>query len=74
MFQRVMIQRMPSKFIVGISAVRCCSRREFEENRIGMREIVGYGRNGEPSYIDSEAFPYPSIRFQEITPVFKVVL
>uniref|UniRef100_A0A5K3FK26 NADH dehydrogenase [ubiquinone] 1 beta subcomplex subunit 8, mitochondrial n=1 Tax=Mesocestoides corti TaxID=53468 RepID=A0A5K3FK26_MESCO len=32
---------------------------------IGNREIVGYGRNGNPQYLDDPHFPYPSIRFRE---------
>lgn len=31
------------------------------------REVVGYGFNGEPGYIDNPMFPYPSIRFKAIT-------
>uniref|UniRef100_A0A183SUN2 Cytochrome c oxidase subunit 4 n=1 Tax=Schistocephalus solidus TaxID=70667 RepID=A0A183SUN2_SCHSO len=30
---------------------------------IGNREIVGYGRNGNPQYLDDPHYPYPSIRF-----------
>ncbi|CDS39500.1 cytochrome c oxidase subunit IV [Echinococcus multilocularis] len=32
---------------------------------IGNREIVGFGRNGNPQYLDDPRFPYPSIRFRE---------
>ncbi|KAL5108175.1 BolA-like protein 3 [Taenia crassiceps] len=32
---------------------------------IGNREIVGFGRNGNPQYLDDLHFPYPSIRFRE---------
>lgn len=35
---------------------------------IGNREIVGYGLNGEPQYIDRVDFPMPSIRYKESTP------
>ncbi|VDK69870.1 unnamed protein product [Dibothriocephalus latus] len=34
---------------------------------IGNREIVGYGRNGTPQYLDDPHFPYPSIRFRPQT-------
>lgn len=36
--------------------------------RIGKREVVGYGWNGEPDYIDSKTWPYPAIRWMEPTP------
>jgi len=32
---------------------------------IGSREIVGYGGNGEVTYIDSVMAPFPAIRFKE---------
>merc|ERR1712150_233992 len=32
---------------------------------IGSREIVGYGANGEVTYIDSVMAPFPAIRFKE---------
>jgi len=37
-------------------------------SRIGNREVVGYGINGEYTYIDHIAFPFPAIRFKENTP------
>ncbi|XP_043286898.1 cytochrome c oxidase subunit 4 isoform 1, mitochondrial-like [Venturia canescens] len=36
--------------------------------KAGNREVVGYGVNGEASYIDHEAWPMPAVRFKEITP------
>ncbi|XP_073971242.1 cytochrome c oxidase subunit 4 isoform 1, mitochondrial-like isoform X3 [Rhodnius prolixus] len=42
-------------------------------NKIGSREIVGYGTNNEATYIDTVTFPYPAIRFREITPDLKAV-
>merc|ERR1712241_500098 len=32
---------------------------------IGKREVVGYGVNGEESYMDDISFPFPAIRFKE---------
>merc|ERR1719236_247154 len=32
---------------------------------IGKREVVGYGSNGEATYIDSVMAPFPAIRFKE---------
>ena len=33
--------------------------------QIGTREVVGYGNNGEESYMDDLHYPFPAIRFQE---------
>jgi len=33
--------------------------------RIGTREIVGFGRNGEPTYYDAADSPLPAIRWKE---------
>lgn len=33
--------------------------------RIGSREIVGFGRNGEPTYFDSPDCPCPAVRWSE---------
>ncbi|XP_012530498.1 cytochrome c oxidase subunit 4 isoform 1, mitochondrial [Monomorium pharaonis] len=37
-------------------------------DRIGNRDVVGYGYNGELSYLDRVDFPCPSIRWKENTP------
>jgi len=34
---------------------------------IGKREVVGFGYNGEESYIDDILYPFPAIRFKEET-------
>lgn len=36
--------------------------------KIGNREIVGYGWNGEPMYEDRVDYPMPSVRYKENTP------
>ncbi|XP_018321523.1 cytochrome c oxidase subunit 4 isoform 1, mitochondrial [Agrilus planipennis] len=35
---------------------------------IGNREIVGFGYNGQPNYVDRPDFPIPAIRWKEPTP------
>jgi cytochrome c oxidase subunit 4 len=37
-------------------------------SRIGSREVVGFGFNGQCSYQDRVDFPMPAIRFKENTP------
>ncbi|XP_014272467.1 cytochrome c oxidase subunit 4 isoform 1, mitochondrial [Halyomorpha halys] len=41
--------------------------------KIGMREIVGFGINGQSMYSDNPMFPYPAIRFREISPEYKAL-
>lgn len=40
--------------------------------RFGNREVVGYGINGEPEYVDRVDFPFPSLRFSQPTSEFLV--
>lgn len=35
-----------------------------EESPIGNREIVGYGCNGVPCYVDRPDYPMPAIRYK----------
>lgn len=37
----------------------------YVREKLGNRDIVGFGMNGEPSYIDREDFPCPAVRFRE---------
>jgi len=41
---------------------------QSERQKIGNREIVGWGINGQYSYVDHVAFPFPAIRWREPTP------
>ncbi|XP_060535452.1 cytochrome c oxidase subunit 4 isoform 1, mitochondrial-like [Cylas formicarius] len=40
----------------------------FSRTLIGKREIVGFGHNGQPNYLDKAEFPLPAIRWKEPTP------
>lgn len=42
-------------------------------SRIGNRDVVGYGLNGEYIYVDHIAFPMPAVRFKENTPEIMVI-
>ncbi|XP_050543986.1 cytochrome c oxidase subunit 4 isoform 1, mitochondrial-like [Daktulosphaira vitifoliae] len=53
-------QAEPKPPIQGVVQVR--------EDKIVGRDIVGYGINGEPVYLDSITFPFPSVRFKKNTP------
>jgi len=38
------------------------------KTKIGNREVVGFGMNGEENYLDTLNAPFPAIRFKEETP------
>jgi len=40
-------------------------QRDIIHPRIGNREIVGFGLDGDSIYYDHKGFPFPAIRFQE---------
>ncbi|XP_014203619.1 cytochrome c oxidase subunit 4 isoform 1, mitochondrial-like [Copidosoma floridanum] len=40
----------------------------FERKIIGDREIVGYGTNGNPTYLDEATYPFSAIRYRSCTP------
>ena len=40
--------------------------------RHGKREVIGYGYNGQPNYVDRVDYPIPAVRFKEETPQIKV--
>jgi len=45
----------------------------YGKERIGKREVVGYGWDGSYNYFDRPDYPCPSIRFQEETPEIKKI-
>ncbi|KAJ8934522.1 hypothetical protein NQ314_013305 [Rhamnusium bicolor] len=44
------------------------NRSKYWLERVGTREMVGFGMNGTPLYIDRADFPFPALRFKETTP------
>lgn len=60
--------RIPSKLrpapLFQLQQVACIHNR----SRIGGRDVVGFGINGEYNYVDHIAFPMPAVRFKENTP------
>jgi cytochrome c oxidase subunit 4 len=44
------------------------AERDKAYPKLGNREIVGFGVNGNPTYADREEFPCPAVRFKENTP------
>ncbi|BES96290.1 cytochrome C oxidase [Nesidiocoris tenuis] len=45
----------------------------YRPDKIGDREVVGYGANGRPIYIDTIMFPFPAIKFSRPTAEFKAL-
>ncbi|XP_037069308.1 cytochrome c oxidase subunit 4 isoform 1, mitochondrial-like [Pollicipes pollicipes] len=41
--------------------------------RHGNRQVIGYGYNGEPNYMDRVDYPIPAVRFKEETPQIKAL-
>lgn len=49
------------------------TEQEIYADKIGKREIVGFGYNGMPAYADRPDFALPAIRWREDTPEIKVL-
>ncbi|XP_049880226.1 cytochrome c oxidase subunit 4 isoform 1, mitochondrial-like [Pectinophora gossypiella] len=49
------------------------TRSVSELAKVGNREWVGFGYNGQPNYVDRTDFPMPAVRFQPDTPDIKVL-
>lgn len=62
--------RSTSKAPLSLVAARASSSSAQAEQlvKIGNRDVVGYGWNGEPIYQDRVDYPMPAIRFKENTP------
>ncbi|CAH2251958.1 jg13830 [Pararge aegeria aegeria] len=41
--------------------------------KVGNREWVGYGFNGQPNYMDRPDYPLPAVRFRPDTPDIKIL-
>jgi hypothetical protein len=57
----------------GIAKITTSAVANGAVSKIGNREIVGHGFNGEASYIDRADYPFPAVRFREPTAEFKVL-
>ncbi|KAL0812171.1 hypothetical protein ABMA28_009548 [Loxostege sticticalis] len=49
------------------------TRSMSELAKIGNREWVGFGFNGQPNYVDRPDFPMPAVRFRPDTPDVKAL-
>ena len=57
---------------LGVARIGTSAVANSAVSKIGNREIVGHGFNGEASYIDRADFPFPAVRFREPSEEFKV--
>ncbi|CAG9813634.1 unnamed protein product [Phaedon cochleariae] len=49
------------------------NRSKYWLDRVGTREMVCFGMNGQPMYVDDVSFPCPAIRYKETTPQIKAL-
>ena len=63
-----MASRILTKAIRKVQKIPKRTHYHESQNKIGKREVVGFGHNGEPEYIDTEEYPFPAIRYKEPTP------
>lgn len=58
-------------------AVKRLGTAQMSENYvrsiIGNREVVGFGFNGQPTYVDRVDFPLPALRWKENTSDVQVI-
>jgi hypothetical protein len=54
--------------MVAVRASHSVSPQAEQLAKLGNRDIVGFGTNGEPVYQDRVDYPMPAIRFKENTP------
>lgn len=67
-----MAGRILTKSILDAIRVPIGSAGIHARSRIGNREIVGFGINGQANYQDRADFPLPAVRFREDTAEIKV--
>lgn len=63
--------RNTSKTPLSLVAARSSSTASSQADtliKLGNRDVVGHGWNGEPIYADRVDYPMPAIRFKENTP------
>lgn len=67
-----MANRLLKTVLRDVRLIQKAGASNFHKAKIGNREIVGYGCNGVPNYIDRTDYPMPAIRFRETTPDIQV--
>jgi len=53
---------------VKMQQIQQVAKMGHQAAKIGNREVVGFGYNGDNNYVDRIDFPMPAIRFKENTP------
>ena len=73
-----LVLRRGGQIVGGVARLSTSSRALGGEGmpaiieRHGKREVIGYGYNGQPNYMDRVDYPIPAVRFKEETPQIKV--
>ncbi|EGI69904.1 PREDICTED: cytochrome c oxidase subunit 4 isoform 1, mitochondrial-like [Acromyrmex echinatior] len=60
-----MANRLFVSYLRPVIQIQRCGLMTMD--KVGNRDVVGYGYNGEPTYLDRMDFPYPAIRWKENT-------
>jgi len=60
-----MASRLFVNYLRPVIQIQRCGLVTVE--KVNNRDVVGYGYNGEPTYLDRVDFPYPAIRWKENT-------
>ncbi|CAH2097978.1 unnamed protein product [Euphydryas editha] len=68
-----MANRLLCRALLDAVRVPAGTRSVSELAKVGNREWVGYGYNGQPNYADRPDFPLPAVRFRPDTPDIKVL-
>ncbi|CAL7944786.1 unnamed protein product [Xylocopa violacea] len=66
MANRILLSCLKQNMPICVRGMSGAPQPLFE--RIGNRDIVGHGYNGEETYLDRHDFPMPAIRFKPNTP------
>ncbi|XP_060520676.1 cytochrome c oxidase subunit 4 isoform 1, mitochondrial-like [Cylas formicarius] len=69
MFSAVLRTALGTRLRGSLQAFRIPAARisEYDRMIIGNREVVGFGSNGQPRYMDNSTFPFPAVRWKEPT-------
>jgi len=68
-----LLRILPKKATPSLFMQQVARLHNIERDKIGSREVVGWGINGLYSYVDHIAFPMPAIRFKEDTPEIRAL-
>merc|ERR1712179_432551 len=66
--RRAVISAMKIQEVASAMKIQQVANMGTTVSKIGNREVVGFGYNGDHNYVDRVDYPMPAIRFKENTP------